>query len=196
MSIPFFERPTGGLPRCREKACSRCTRQTLRLSSRRSRRGSADSCSAFPISHGRVWPMIQTIEQSTSNTAHVSCAWCISWFKLPFPGYWPSTAGSPQSDSPAVQVSNLAASRVANAAPGSPVWRREGLPRLTPTRDLPASGKRLTWEGIGRYYGILALRYRSHALSPGYYQACRWLVGGSGVRAVSNKFQRMIIGDQ
>ena len=71
-----------------------------------------------------------------------------------------------------------------NAAPGSPVRRRKGLPRLTPTRDLPASGKRLTWEGIGRDYGILALRYRSHALSPGYYQACRWLVGGSGVRAV------------
>ena len=55
-----------------------------------------------------------------------------------------------------------------HAAPGSPVWRPKGLPRLTPTRDLPASGKRLTWEGIGRYYGILALRYRSSALSPGY----------------------------
>ena len=71
-----------------------------------------------------------------------------------------------------------------NAAPRSPVGRPKGLPRLTPTRDLPASGKRLTWEGIGRYYGILALRYRSHALSPGYYQACRWLVGGGGVLAV------------
>ena len=55
-----------------------------------------------------------------------------------------------------------------NAAPGSPVWRPKGLPRLTPTRDLPACGKRLTWDGIGRDYGILALRYRSHALSPGY----------------------------
>ena len=71
-----------------------------------------------------------------------------------------------------------------NAAPGSPVGRRKGLPRLTPTRNLPAYSKRLTWEGIGRYYGILALRYRSNALSPGYYQAWRWLVGGSGVRAV------------
>ena len=61
--------------------------------------------------------------------------------------------------------------------------RRNGLPRSTPTRDLPAYGKRLTWEGIGRYYGILALRYRSNALSPGYYQACRWLAGGCGILA-------------
>jgi hypothetical protein len=65
----------------------------------------------------------------------------------------------------------------------SPVLRRNGLPRSTPTRDLPAYGKRLTWEGIGRYYGILALRYRSNALSPGYYQACRWLAGGCGILA-------------